>query len=340
MATISRRSNGKFQAKIRRNGYPDQSKTFRTQKEAKMWSREIETKMDQSIFKSTKDAQIKMMDDALEEYYDEKLKKKKSAKNIKYSINRLKRVFSGLSMFDVSVQTIREFKSYRLEQVKGDTVRKEMSLIQRMFTHAINEWQIYLPEGNPVSPVSLPAKGKQRDRRFKAGEEKSLLFHAKKYQGDIHDIIILAIETGMRRGEIVNSRDKQALSEYGYACMCWENFNELDSTILLIDTKNDENRTVPLSPKAKQIILSQPRKLSGPIFKIRGDSVGQAFRRVTNRAGIKNFRFHDLRHEATSRLFEKGLQMIEVASITGHRDLASLKRYTHLNPADLAKKLA
>lgn len=340
MATITKRESGKWQAKVRRKGYPTQTKTFSTKKEANKWVRDIETKMDLSIFKSTDAAEKKLMVDALEVYWKEHLTEKKSAKNIRYMINRMIRVFEGFSLIDVTVQTIRDYKAYRLETVKGDTVRKEMTLIQRMFTHAMNEWQIYLPEGNPVTPVSLPAKGRQRDRRFKENEEDRLLLQAKKYQGVIHDIIIFAIETGMRRGEIVNSRDESEISKHGYACMCWENFNKRNSTVLLVDTKNGESRAVPLSPKAKQIILSQPRKLKGPIFAIRGDSVGQAFKRVTSRADINNFRFHDLRHEATSRLFEKGLQMMEVSAITGHKDLACLKRYTHLRPEDLAKKLA
>ncbi|RHW76452.1 site-specific integrase [Colwellia sp. RSH04] len=340
MATIAKRESGRWQAKIRRKGYRAQSKTFTTKAAAQKWIREIETKMDQSTFKSTEAAEKQMMDDAFENYFIEKLTKKKSAKNIRYKINHLKKVFAGLSLLDVNIQIIREFKAYRLEQVKGDTVRKEMSLIQRMFTYAMNEWQIYLPNGNPVSPVSFPAKGKQRDRRFNEGEEERLLSHAKKYQGIIHDLIVLAVEAGMRRGEMVNSRDEKEIEKHGYACMCWENFNVNNSTIFLEDTKNGESRTVPLSSRAKQIILEQPRKLQGPIFEIRGDSVGQAFRRVTKRAGIENLRFHDLRHEATSRLFEKGLQMMEVSAITGHKDLASLKRYTHLRPEDLAKKLA
>lgn len=340
MATITKRKNGNWQAKIRRKGYPTQSKTFKTKTAALAWERQIETQMDRSTFKSTKAAAKQMMDDALERYYDETLTMKKSAKNIRYKINRLKKVFAGLSMLDVNVQVIRDYKAYRLEQVKGDTVRKEMSLIQRMFTYAMNEWQIYLPDGNPVSPVSLPAKGKQRNRRLNKGEEERLLAHAKQYQGTIHDLIVLAVETGMRRGEMVNSRDENEIEKHGYACMCWENFDANNSTIFLEDTKNGESRTVPLSSKAKQIILEQPRKLQGPIFEIRGDSVGQAFRRVTKRAEIEDLRFHDLRHEATSRLFELGLQMMEVAAITGHKDLASLKRYTHLRPENLAKKLA
>ncbi|CCQ11039.1 COG0582: Integrase [Pseudoalteromonas luteoviolacea B = ATCC 29581] len=342
MATITQRENGKWQAKIRRKGFKDQSKTFALKKDAKRWVREVETRMDQSIFKSTDVAEEMLVSSALERYWDEHLINAKSADNILSMINRLKKVFVGLTLIDVTVHTIRDYKTYRLESVKGDTVRKEMSLIQRMFTYAMNEWDIYLPSGNPVAPVSLPPKGRARDRRLykTEKEEERLLAAARAYGGPLHDIIVIALETGMRRGEMVNSRRKTALAKHGYACMRWEHFDEEGSTIFLEDTKNKESRTVPLTEKAKQIILAQPRKPSGPIFDIRGDSVGAAFRKIVKRIGIDDLRFHDLRHEATSRLFEKGLQMMEVAAITGHKDLASLKRYTHLCPKNLAEKLA
>ena len=80
--------------------------------------------------------------------------------------------------------------------------------------------------------------------------------------------------------------------------------------------------------------------LNGYVFNIRSDSITQAFERIRKKAGINNLRFHDLRHEATSRFFELGLNIMEVASITGHKDLAMLKRYTHLRAEDLAKKLS
>lgn len=340
MATITKRDNGKWQAKIRRKGYKTQTKTFATKKDANRWVREVETKMDQSIFKSTDIAEQMLVSEALEQYWSEHLVNAKSADNIHLMINRLKRVFAELTLIDVTVHTIRDYKSCRLESVSGDTVRKEMSLLKRMFTFTMNEWDVYLPAGNPVAPVSLPLKGRARDRRLVKGEEELLLAEAKAYGGVLHDIIIIALETGMRRGEIVNSRRSFSLTLFGYTCMCWENFDEKGKTIFLNDTKNGEGRTVPLSERAKRVILSQPRKSSGPIFDINGDSVGAAFRKIVKRVGVVDLRFHDLRHEATSRLFEKGLQMMEVSAITGHKDLASLKRYTHLCPKDLAKKLA
>lgn len=325
MATITKRENGKWQAKCRRKGYRAQSKTFRTKADAERWAREVELAMDRSAFQSTTLAEKTRVNEALERYFSEVLTSKKSSSDFLYMIERLKKVFIDFRLIDMSVEAVREFKAYRLQRVKGETVRKELNLLKRFFDYVIQEWQIYLPKGNPVSPVSLPSKGKSRERRLSDGEEQALLSAAETYGGVIYDIIVLAIETGMRRGEILK--------------MEWENLNRAESTIFIGDTKNGESRTVPLSPRALKVILKQKKQWGGKVFEIRGDSVGQAFRRVTKKAKIPDLRFHDLRHEATSRLFERGLQIMEVAAITGHKDLASLKRYTHLRPADLAKKL-
>jgi len=221
--------------------------------------------------------------------------------------------------------TIKEYRDERLETVKGDTVRKEMSLLSRILKLAQQEWDIYLPRGNPVDSVAMPPKGKGRDRRLQKGEEEALLKEAKEYGGLIGDIILIALETGARRGEIVE--------------MQWTNINFSKRTIILRDTKNSDDREVPLSTKALKVIKSQPRNINGRVFPIRGDSITQAFTRVCAKAKLTDLRFHDLRHEATSRFFEKGFETMEVSAITGHKDLAMLKRYTHLKAEDLAKRL-
>lgn len=105
------------------------------------------------------------------------------------------------------------------------------------------------------------------------------------------------------------------------------------------ETKNGDKRDVPLSSRAKKALKSFPRQLSGRLFPVGPATITQAFRRAVKNAGIEDMTFHDLRHEAASRLFELGLNPMEVASITGHKTLQMLKRYTHLRAEDLAIKL-
>ncbi len=130
----------------------------------------------------------------------------------------------------------------------------------------------------------------------------------------------------MRQGELIRLR--------------WEHINLDRRTAHLPDTKNGESRTVPLSTTAIQVLHAQPQSVHGPAFPgTTTEAIKRAYIRAVRRADIENLRFHDLRHEATTRLFEKGLNIMEVASITGHKDLRMLRRYTHLKAEDLAGKL-
>jgi integrase len=122
--------------------------------------------------------------------------------------------------------------------------------------------------------------------------------------------------------------------------MTWEHINLARRTWHIPHTKNGTPRTVPLSSRAVETLQELPRRIDGGVWALqRADGITQAFDRIRQQAGINGLNFHDLRHEATSRLFEKGLNIMEVASITGHKDLKMLKRYTHLRAEDLATKL-
>ena len=129
----------------------------------------------------------------------------------------------------------------------------------------------------------------------------------------------------MRRGEI--------------AAMRWEHLDRQARVLLIPETKTGTPRRVPLSMAALAVLDALPRRLDGQVWAMRPDSISQAFERVCKAAGIEGLTFHDLRHEATSRLFEKGLNPMEVAAITGHKTLQMLKRYTHLRAEELVRKL-
>jgi integrase len=145
----------------------------------------------------------------------------------------------------------------------------------------------------------------------------------------LEPLVILALETAMRLGELLGLE--------------WPRIKRDKRVAFLPLTKNGEPRSVPLSPKAIETLQRIPRNLQNQrVFWTwtRSDSVENAWRRVLVNAGISNLRFHDLRHEATSRFFERGLSLPEVASITGHKTWQMLRRYTHLRAEDLAAKLA
>ena len=130
---------------------------------------------------------------------------------------------------------------------------------------------------------------------------------------------MFAIETAMRRSELLNLR--------------WEDINYDERTLCIKNTKNSLDRVIPLTRRAMALLKS---KLDNEVpFRLQPDSITQAFKKACTRAGIENFRLHDLRHEAISRLFEWGLSVPQVATISGHQDYRMLARYVHLHRFEL-----
>jgi integrase len=206
-------------------------------------------------------------------------------------------------------------------------VVKEINSLSHVIDVAIKDWNIGLPS-NPVKQVRKPKQARGRDRRITAGELKAL-------QGSkIGPIVTLAVETGMRLGELLSLE--------------WGLIDVEQRTATLPLTKNGEKRIVPLSPVALQTLATMDRNGERVFSQWKAaDSFENAWKRTllrlrkdsTDPTYLTDIRFHDLRHEAASRLFEKGLNMMEVASVTGHKTLAMLKRYTHLRASDIALKL-
>ncbi|MHB1514081.1 site-specific integrase, partial [Acidiferrobacter sp.] len=145
---------------------------------------------------------------------------------------------------------------------------------------------------NPAELVHKPRLPQGRDRRLVDDEQARLLSAAQAYGGEIGPLITWAIETAMRRGEI--------------AAMRWEHVDRKARVLLVPFTKNSTPKRVPLSTAALGVLEGLPRHLDGSVWGMRPDSISQAFERVCKAAGIEGLTFHDLRHEATSRLFEQG----------------------------------
>lgn len=198
-----------------------------------------------------------------------------------------------------------------------------MNILGHIFETARKEWGIALI--NSIRDIRRPPAPNARDRRLVGDEHGRLLAAALAYGGEIAPFITWAIETAMRRGEI--------------AGMHWEHLDRKARVLLIPDTKNGTPRRAPLSAVALAVLESLPRKIDGGVWSMRPKSFSKAFERVCKTAGIEGLTFHNLRHEATSRLFEKGLGLMEVKTITGHKTLQMLERYTHLRAEDLVRKL-
>jgi integrase len=341
MATFERRGSGQWRVRIRRRGHPVETATFASKAEAEAWARGIESEMDRGVFVSRTEAEETTLHEALERFVTEYVPRLRSRTMTTYRVRALqRRDLAGRKLATIRGKDIADYIRERQgEGVNPHTIRRELGTISRVFEICRTSWGMESLQ-NPVALVrtARPKLPPGRNRRLEAGEEAELLSRARAYGGMIGPIIVLALETAMRRGEI--------------AGLVWRQVDLGKWVIHLEETKNGERRDVPLSSRAVEVLKGLPRRLDGSIFGMMPDGITQAFSRITARAvagkkgqgekalePIVDLRFHDLRHEATSRLFEKGFNPMEVAAITGHKTLEMLKRYTHLRAEDLARRL-
>ena len=281
--------------------------------------------MERGVFVSRAEAEATLVKDVLQRFATEILPTKRSEQSDKSRIKTLTEAFGDYRLASLNSTQIARFRDQRLKVVGPQSVIHEINLLNRVLKTATMDWGIALPGGIPTSQVRKPTKPRGRDRRVSDEEITKILCITA--SSELRAIITLAVETGMRRNEL--------------ASLAWNEIDLKNQTAHLPKTKTDVPRTVPLSKAAVKTLEGIGVKKEGKVFALKAESMSQAFERACepHRANILGVRFHDLRHEATSRLFEKGLNVMEVAAITGHQTLDMLKKYTHLRAEDLAKKL-
>ena len=264
--------------------------------------------------------------DLIEKYRDTVVVTKASRVVETYVLNAmLRQSFSRLRMSEITPAVFCAYSDRRLKMVKPVTVQRELSLLQHLLDIARREWGLPIYE-NPLRDVSKPKLGGARDRRLQVGEQERLLDACGACRNHLMaPLIQLALETGMRLGELTSIE--------------WNHVELTRSTLYVPETKNGHPRTVPLSSTAMTILRGLETHDMDQVFPLSREAVKQSWQRLIRRAGIDDLHFHDLRHEAITRLFEKGLSVPEVALISGHRDYRMLFRYTHLRAVDLVKKL-
>ncbi len=331
MATITKRFNRDgahigWQVKVRRHGFPPKSKTFEREADAKVWARALETEMDKGAFVDRTLAERTTLGDAIAHYLDAVAPAHKGAEVETVRLNRFVREEPELCRYALSNLRTHLFEDYRdrrLECVVPGTICREINLL-----HAVLESvrrRVGLIE-NPLAHVRRPTVMDERTVRLPPEDETKLMAALDDARNPwLKPLVVVALETAMRRSEILSLR--------------WENVDLTNRTAFLPDTKNGRSRTVPLSTRAVGTLRALPRRLDGVVFPITAEAVKQAWTRARNRAQLPHLHLYDLRHEATSRLAEKGWNILELAAVTGHQDLKTLKRYTNLRAMDLAKKM-
>lgn len=329
MATISKRGAYQWQAKVRRRGQKAISKTFDYKEDAEAWARKVEREMDKGSFLESDGSDKMTLAEGLVKFASDYIPQLAHPDKELVRVRALLRRDRLCELFLNRVR-IRDISDYIRERegegVKGNTIRLELAILSRVFEVARSDWGME-NLGNPVKGARKPKVGNGRSRRLEEGEEERLLMAC---NTKFRAIVQFALETAMRRAEITG--------------MMWQHVDLAKRFVRLPETKNGEARTVPLSPNALSILRERAEgvdHIAGPVFGMTPDAVSQAMRKACKKASIENLRFHDLRHEATSRFFENtDLDVMEIKAITGHKSMQMLARYSHLRTHLLADRLA
>ena len=343
MASIRKRS-GKYQARVLIEGTKYIAKTFLLREDAIRWARKVEVAIERGdVDPQSSNVPLR---DLIKRYLSTVTPAKKNCRSESYLLKVwMGQEFTSKSAYKVDQKDLVSWRDQRLANgISTGTVRNALAALSAVYRHAAQDWGMDRLE-NPVMRMKRPLPCKARSRRVSEAELGAIKNSA--CNEELPIIIDLAVETGMRLSELVN--------------LVWSNVDLTARTAHLADTKNGEARTVPLSTKAVQLLQvkrsSNVLRFDGRIFDSKPEAVTVHFRKSVQRAHIRyvkdfglyglvhkdnllvDIRFHDLRHEAVSRLFERGLNMLEVSAISGHKSLQMLKRYTHLKAEDLVKKL-
>ena len=325
MATISKNKN-KWYVQIRRSFHRPIYKSFISKYDAQRWAREAERLIEVGEFLDTTEANKTTLRTLLERYEREVVPKKRTTGD-KYLIsNIMKHSFVDKVLSHISSSDIAEFRDKRLNVVSGSSVNRELSIVRDCIKRAINEGGCYIRE-NPVKPSLRCEENPSRTRRLDIGEYEKLMTACKKSRAFWCPIIDFAIHSAMRRGELLR--------------LTWQMVH-LDKKYITLPpeiTKTNKVRNVPLQPRAIEILRKLPRSLDGRVFPIGIKNFERTWTKICRRANIKGLRWHDLKREAISRLFERGLSISEVQLFCGN-SLATLNVYTEHNSTTLAEKLA
>jgi len=322
-----RQRNGKWQARVLRDGYPDQTKTFATKSDAEKWARAIESEIDKGQFVNVSEAQRTTLGDVIARYLVEVTPTMKGALEDTIRLKAMMRKpVARWSMANLSAVRIAAYRDERLKEVSAGTVIRELAYLSSIINHARKEWGINVP--NPVQMVRKPHSPQSRSRVLTDEEVSKLLIALEPTGRRSHwtkPAVQLALATAMRRGELLSLR--------------WDHVDLQNRTAFLSDTKNGESRTVPLSTAAVQVLAGLPRHISGTVIPVKFFTLDAAFKRARKRAGLDDVRFHDLRRTAITRMAEKLPNVIELAAVSGHKSLMVLKRYYRPTASELAQKL-
>lgn len=317
MATIRRRGVS-WQVQVRRMGQRPVSKTFKLKKDADTWARHMESRADRFDLPAHQDPRL-LERTTLRELvlrYREEVSSRKRGGNVEQIVLNafLRHPICRRSIAELQTSDFAAYRDHRLKTVQSVTLRRQLAPIHNLFEIARDEWGLPIRE-NPLAKLRLDKRTSRRERRLRAEEFDKITRQARLLKNPlILQVILFALQTGMRRGEIL--------------AMEWGHLEFSARTLHIPQAKNGHARTIPLSDSARTVIDALPRQHSR-VFPISANAFQLTWQRLLDRCDITDLHFHDLRHEAISRFFEMGLSVPDVALLSGHRDARMLLRYAH-----------
>ena len=223
MATIRKRGS-RYNVQIRKEGYPSITKTFASISVAKKWAKGVEADMERRIHVEVPDQTT--VGELLKRYQKQISPAHKGQQVEAYRLGTLKKHLGSLRLIHLTPKEVASYRDLRLKEVSSASLKRELTILSRILTVASRDWGISIPQ-NPVGMISLPKADKARTRRLEVGEEEKLLRSSNQ---KLRRIIVLALETAMRRGEILNIKKSHI---------------DLQKSVLLIpSTKTDTPRTI------------------------------------------------------------------------------------------------
>ena len=332
-----------YRVDVRLKGFPPQRATFKRLTDAKKWGQQTESAIQENRYFKTTESRKHTLADLIDRYIENVLPAKKDHKRQKAQYEWWKSELGDFTLGDVTPALISEARDKLGESKAPATVVRYLSALSHSFTVAVNEWGWL--EDNPLRRVRKPKEPRGRvrflsddevlaDGEVIEGERTRILNACKESENkQLYTIVILALSTGMRQGEIMN--------------LSWPDVDLKKARLILHDTKNGERRVVSLHGHTLELLkklskirsiktdlLFPGKNLSKPVF------IRAPWLKAVKAAEIEDFRFHDLRHSAASYLAMNGASMVEIADVLGHKTLQMVKRYAHLSEAHTASVVA
>ncbi len=341
MATIQRRmtDNGepRYRVLVRLKGHPTRTATFRRKTDAKRWGAQTETAIRENRYFKTAEANRRTLAEMIDRYTEQVLHPQRSGyKKLVSLLTRWRNELGDYMIADVTPAKIAEVRDrLRHETTRSRTTRKPATVnrylgaLSHVFTTATREWE--WAESNPVRRVRRLREPRGRGRFLVDDERRRLLAACQASHDDrLYPLVLLAISTGARQGELMSLR--------------WSDVDLTRGVGVLHDTKNGERRAIAITgPALDEVRRRNESRAPDEVYVFASPETRRTanalkrtwfplrpWKRALRESGLADFRFHDLRHTAASYLAMSGATTAEIAEVLGHKTLEMVKRYSHM----------